>query len=51
VRDELRRYFKRYPGYAKYFNVKPTPEGEFDPDGLKRAAEERLIIRLRPATK
>jgi hypothetical protein len=45
VREELRQYFRQHPGNAKYFNVRLTPEGELDPDGLQRAAEERLIIR------
>ena len=49
VMDELRRYFQKYPEYAKYFNIHLTPEGELDPGDLQRAAGERLIIRLRPA--
>jgi len=48
VREELRLYFKRYPANARYFNVHLTPEGEFAPDDLQRAADERLVIRLRP---
>ncbi len=51
VGDEQRKYFKRYPDYAKHFNINLTPEGDLDPDGLQRAAEERLVIRLRPTTK
>ena len=51
VREELRQYFRQHPGNAKYFNVRLTPEGEPDPEGLQRAAEERLIIRLSPSTK
>jgi deazaflavin-dependent oxidoreductase (nitroreductase family) len=50
VREELQKYFQKYPGYAKYFNVKLTPEGGFDSNDLQRAAEERLIIRLSPST-
>lgn len=50
VREELQRYFQKYPDYAKYFNVKTTPEGKLDPNDVQRAAEERLIIRLRPST-
>jgi deazaflavin-dependent oxidoreductase (nitroreductase family) len=48
VRKELQMYFQKYPDYAKYFNIKLTPEGALDPEGLQRAAEERLIIRLHP---
>jgi deazaflavin-dependent oxidoreductase (nitroreductase family) len=49
VREELQRFFQRYPGDAKYFKIRLTSEGEFDPDGLQRAANEKLIIRLRPS--
>ena len=51
VREELRQYFRQHPGNAKYFNVRLTPEGEPDPEGLQHAAEERLLIRLSPSTK
>lgn len=51
VQEELRQYFMRHPGNAKYFNIPLTPEGEPDPEGLQRAAEERLIIRLHPFAK
>jgi hypothetical protein len=49
VSEELRQYFRQHPGNAKYFNVRLTPEGEPDPEGLQHAAEERLIIRLHPS--
>jgi len=49
VRDELQRYFQRYPGDAKYFNVHLNPEGKPDPAELEHAAEEKLIIRLHPS--
>ena len=51
VQEELRQYFKRHPGNAKYFNIRLSPEGEPDLEGLQRAAKERLIIRLNPSTK
>jgi deazaflavin-dependent oxidoreductase (nitroreductase family) len=51
VREALQRYFQKYPDYAKYFNVKLTPEGQLDSNDLQRAAEERLIIRLHRSTK
>ena len=50
VREELQRYFQKNPDRAKYFNVRTTPEGGLDPADMQRAAEERLIIRLRPST-
>lgn len=50
VGEELRQYFRQHPGNAKYFNIRLTPEGEPDPEGLQSAAEERLIIRLYPST-
>jgi hypothetical protein len=46
VQEELRQYFRQRPGNAQYFNVRLTPEGEPDPEDLRHAAEERLIIRL-----
>jgi deazaflavin-dependent oxidoreductase (nitroreductase family) len=49
VREELRRYFQRYPDNARYFNVHLAPDGELHPDDLQHAAEDRLIIRLHPA--
>jgi deazaflavin-dependent oxidoreductase (nitroreductase family) len=51
VREELRRYFQRYPANAKYFNIHLTPDGNLDPDDLQHAADERLIIHLYPAGK
>jgi deazaflavin-dependent oxidoreductase (nitroreductase family) len=51
VREELRRYFQRYPANAKYFNIHLAPGGELAPDDLQHAAEERLIVRLSPSTK
>jgi hypothetical protein len=49
VFKELQQYFQKHPDYAKYFNITLTPEGEPDPEGLQRAAEERLVIRLHPS--
>jgi hypothetical protein len=51
VCEELQRYFQRYPGNAKYFNIRSAPDGTLDPVDMQRAAEERLIIRLSPSTK
>jgi deazaflavin-dependent oxidoreductase (nitroreductase family) len=49
VREELHRYFQRYPGDAKYFNVHLTPEGKADLTDLEHAAKEKLIVKLYPA--
>jgi len=47
VLEELRRYFKRYPAYARYFDLHLTPEGELPQDKLQQVAAERLVIHLR----
>jgi len=50
VREELQRYFQRYPGDAKFLNIHLTSEGKPDPADLEHAAKEKLIIRLHPST-
>ena len=47
---ELAQYFEQNPGYAKYFDVRLAPDGEPLNEDLDRAADERVMIRLRPAT-
>jgi len=49
VRETLKQYFQKNPGYHKYYNVRLTAAGEFEPEDLQRAADQRLIIHLRPA--
>jgi len=49
VREELQRFFQRYPGDAKYFKIRLTPEGTADPTDLEHAAKEKLIVKLHPA--
>jgi deazaflavin-dependent oxidoreductase (nitroreductase family) len=46
VRDGLKAYFARYPGYAKYFRVRADGKGGFIDADLERAAADRVIIRL-----
>ena len=50
VVEGLAQYFKRNPGYAKYFDVRLAPDGEPLNEDLDRAANERVIIRLGLAT-
>jgi hypothetical protein len=50
VVDGLKQYFRQNPAYAKYFDVRLAPAGEPVSEDLDRAADERVIIRLRPAT-
>jgi deazaflavin-dependent oxidoreductase (nitroreductase family) len=50
VVDGLAQHFKQNPGYAKYFDVRLAPDGEPVSEDLDRAGDERVIIRLRPAT-
>jgi deazaflavin-dependent oxidoreductase (nitroreductase family) len=49
VADNLAQYFKQNPGYAKFFGVRLAPNGQPSSEDLDRAADERVIIRLRPA--
>jgi deazaflavin-dependent oxidoreductase (nitroreductase family) len=44
----LADYFRQYPGYAKYFDIRLGPDGQPDPKELRRVAGERVIIRLCP---
>jgi len=48
VQSTLTKYFAQYPGYAKYFSVHTDSSGKLDPEELKRAAGERVVIRLFP---
>ncbi len=42
------KYFTLYPGYTKYFGIKPDPDGNPNPQELQRVAGERVIIQLFP---
>jgi deazaflavin-dependent oxidoreductase (nitroreductase family) len=48
VRDGLKAYFERYPGYAKYFDIRSDGQGGVLQTDLERVAAERLIIQLTP---
>jgi deazaflavin-dependent oxidoreductase (nitroreductase family) len=42
----LADYFTKYPGYAKYFDIKLDPHGKLDRQELVSVASERVIIKL-----
>jgi deazaflavin-dependent oxidoreductase (nitroreductase family) len=44
----LKKYFNIYPGYMKYFEIIPDPEGKPSQHELEQVAGERVIIRLFP---
>jgi deazaflavin-dependent oxidoreductase (nitroreductase family) len=48
VVEGLAAYFKRYPVYAKYFGIALGRDGQPAEQDLERAADERVIILLRP---
>ena len=47
---ELAQYFEQNPGYAKYFGVRLAPDGQPSGEDLERAANERVMIRLKAVT-
>jgi len=49
VMSGLAKYFRQYPGYAKYFNVRLAKNGRPAEADLRSAAATRVIIRLLPA--
>jgi deazaflavin-dependent oxidoreductase (nitroreductase family) len=48
VASKLEKYFAEYPGYAKYFGIRPAPGGQFDPHALDDLSRERVVIQLIP---
>lgn len=42
----LAAYFRRVPGDARFFHVRLAPDGQPEAEDLKRAAEERVLIRF-----
>ncbi|MBN2084325.1 MAG: nitroreductase family deazaflavin-dependent oxidoreductase [Anaerolineales bacterium] len=48
VRNGLREYFKIYPAYAKYFDIRCDVQGRIPEEELERVAKDRVIIRLMP---
>lgn len=51
VLDELKTFFGRYPGHAKYFGVRIDDRQNLNREDLDRAAADRVIIRLAPSEK
>jgi len=49
VAAELKKYFAKHPGRAKYFELAADSKGEISADSLKHAAENRVIVHLAPA--
>jgi deazaflavin-dependent oxidoreductase (nitroreductase family) len=48
VQDGLKAYFKRYPEYAKFFEIRLDEHGEIPEELLARVAKDRVIIQLMP---
>jgi deazaflavin-dependent oxidoreductase (nitroreductase family) len=48
VANELRKYFDRHPGFAKYFGIQPKDQGRILEEDLLRVANDRVIIFLVP---
>lgn len=48
VREGMRAYFDRYPGYVKYFGIRTDAQGSLMDADLDRAAADRLLIHLLP---
>jgi deazaflavin-dependent oxidoreductase (nitroreductase family) len=44
----LTNYFSLYPGYIRYFDIHLGSDGQLVKEELERAAEGRVLIRLRP---
>jgi deazaflavin-dependent oxidoreductase (nitroreductase family) len=44
----LADYFRRHPAYARYFEVRLSPEGKPLKADLEKAASQRVLIQLRP---
>jgi deazaflavin-dependent oxidoreductase (nitroreductase family) len=46
----LTNYFSQYPGFARYFDIHLGSDGQPVKEELERAADGRVLIRLRPDT-
>jgi deazaflavin-dependent oxidoreductase (nitroreductase family) len=44
----LKKYFSHFPGHAKYYQIRPEPDGKPDRQALEQVARERVIIHLYP---
>ena len=46
----LTNYFIQYPGFARYFDIHLGSNGQPVKEELERAADRRVLLRLRPDT-
>lgn len=44
----LLAYLQKFPRYAKYFKVALDADGQPDPEEVAKAAQNRVLIRVRP---
>jgi deazaflavin-dependent oxidoreductase (nitroreductase family) len=51
VARELTDYFAEYPRYAKYFQVNLGEGGKPVPSDIKKAAAQRIVVRLSPCVR
>jgi hypothetical protein len=49
VVNGLAEYFRQYPGYARYFEVKLDADGKPALADLEKAASQRVLVQLTPA--
>jgi deazaflavin-dependent oxidoreductase (nitroreductase family) len=45
VAEILRGYFRQAPQFGRYFGVRIQQDGEPDPEDIRRAAKERVIVK------
>ena len=43
----LRAYLRKYPGREKYFDVGIDADGKLNPEDVARAAEAKVVVRIR----
>jgi deazaflavin-dependent oxidoreductase (nitroreductase family) len=49
VAAALLAYLRKVPQFARYFSVQLDPDGEPNHDDVARAAQGRVMVRIRPA--
>jgi hypothetical protein len=45
----LAAFLRLFPGDAKYFNIRCSPDGEAEPEELEHAAVDHVLVRFHPA--
>jgi deazaflavin-dependent oxidoreductase (nitroreductase family) len=48
VMKGMKRYFHRYPGYAKYFGIRTDSDGGIAVKELQQVVKDRVMIHLMP---